>query len=254
VLESEIVGFQDYQYKRNHQGNYHRVLDRPTHEKLLEFYGTHLYLCSEFVDATILERSHIEMESLAQCAFQKERGRLDRLTSFGISPDRTSRLLELGCGCGAFLSLWEHQGFGTPEGIDISTLAIPVSARLWRKSLNISVGEISETLSGRPSQKSGSYDIVAAFDIIEHIWKPEPVIQQIHSLLKPHGLCVIEVPIVSPLWSWKQVTNFELFYPQHHLHLFTRQGIEAIFAEAGFTTQYKTPSRNGANYFMVFER
>jgi SAM-dependent methyltransferase len=251
--DSDITKFKDYQYKRNSNGSYHRILDESTYLTLREYYSTHIDIGGRFRDASILTYSDFILNSLAKSELRKANQWLDEFAYFGIPRNRELRLLELGCGCGAFLLLFENESFGISEGIDISTLAVAVTARLWPKTLNIIVGEIIDTLS-KSSEKFGLYDIVTAFDIIEHIWDLEATARLIHILLKPHGLCVVEVPVISPFWTWEQVTHFRLFHPKHHLHLFTPSGISKLFREANFTIKHATLSNHKSKYFMVFEK
>jgi SAM-dependent methyltransferase len=51
---------------------------------------------------------------------------------------------------------------------------------------------------------SGSLDVVMAISVIEHVWDPLGTLKQIHRLLVPGGVCLINVP------SWRGKRYLEL--------------------------------------------
>jgi SAM-dependent methyltransferase len=60
-----------------------------------------------------------------------------------------------------------------------------------------------------------SFDLVCAFDVIEHIDDGEPALQEIYRVLKPDGSMIITVPALMSLWSQHDDVN-------HHYLRYTK--------------------------------
>ena len=64
------------------------------------------------------------------------------------------------------------------------------------------------------------FDVVGAFDVIEHIKEDEQVLSQIHASLKPAGLMLLTVP--QHAWLWSAADEYachERRYAASDLHL-----------------------------------
>lgn len=104
-------------------------------------------------------------------------------------------LLEVGCGTGFVLS-GVAQAF--PEariaGSEIYTAGLTFAAK------RLPYVELLQMDARRlPYEKE--FDVVAAFDVIEHIAEDELVLQNFYRAVKPGGLCLITVPQHDWLWS-----------------------------------------------------
>lgn len=62
-------------------------------------------------------------------------------------------------------------------------------------------GKLPQALELLPS---GSLDVVMAISVIEHVWDPLGTLKQIHRLLVPGGVCLVNVP------SWRGKRYLEL--------------------------------------------
>ncbi len=109
-----------------------------------------------------------------------------RLVERGAPTDRTPRILDIGCAFGAFLSALnpEWQRFGT----DVSQFATDRAAAAvpGAKFARADIDEIPF---------SGPFDIVTAFDVIEHIASLDAVAALVRSRLAPGGHFVFVVPV-----------------------------------------------------------
>jgi SAM-dependent methyltransferase len=108
------------------------------------------------------------------------------LVERGAPTDRAPRILDIGCAFGAFLSALnpEWQRFGTDVSqfaTDRAAFAVP-GATFARAD----IGEI-------PFQ--GPFDVITAFDVIEHIPSLEGVAAFVRSRLMPGGHFVFVVPV-----------------------------------------------------------
>lgn len=101
----------------------------------------------------------------------------------GLSSE--GRLLEVGCGLGGFLRV--AAPYYTLEGMDISAYAAETARR--RLGVTVRQGDLSsERLT------DGRYDLVAAFNVLEHISDPLPALRKIAAALTPGGWLAGSVP------------------------------------------------------------
>lgn len=104
-------------------------------------------------------------------------------------------LLEVGCGTGFVLS-GIAQAFPQAKiaGSEIYTAGLAFAAR------RLPSVELLQ-MDARKLPYVEEFDVVAAFDVIEHILEDELVLQNFHRAIKPGGGCLITVPQHQWLWS-----------------------------------------------------
>ena len=96
------------------------------------------------------------------------------------------KLLDIGCGKGFFLEYAER--FSEAYGVDISRYAIEKASQGLR-SPKLFIQDAT-----RLGFKSGYFDVVTCFDILEHLEEPELTVKECSRLLKERGILVISVP------------------------------------------------------------
>ena len=88
---------------------------------------------------------------------------MKRLKNLGFTEN--SRILELGCGVGAFTSLLSKKiKNGLVEAVDISDKSIENAKKLEKKNIQFSVGDV---VYYQP--KNSNFDFITLLDVIEHI-------------------------------------------------------------------------------------
>lgn len=104
-------------------------------------------------------------------------------------------LLEVGCGTGFVLS-GIKQAFPSARtaGSEIYTAGLAFAAK------RLPGVELLQ-MDARKLPYEAEFDVVAAFDVIEHILEDELVLQNFYRAIKPGGGCVITVPQHQWLWS-----------------------------------------------------
>ena len=125
-------------------------------------------------------------------------------------------VLDVGCGNGALGSLFTNCDY---HGLD--PYAGPeADARVTRESLD-------EHLAGH----AGSYDMVVAFHVIEHVPDPVEFASKLTALLKPSGLLVLAAPLaISPMTA---IPNFPMNAPPHHLTWWSCTAFRALAERLG---------------------
>ena len=112
---------------------------------------------------------------------QRNRNRLEII----LGRKREGALLEIGCGKGEFLQL--AASYFQVEGIDISKYAVDSSKRLING--RIRRGDVEHT-----HLQANTYNVIAAFNVFEHLKKPDIAINKVYNALRNGGLFIGSVP------------------------------------------------------------
>ncbi len=133
----------------------------------------------------------------------------------------TRDMMELGCGTGFVSSAVER------ERPDIKLTATELYADgavlAARRLKNATVLQID----ARDIPFESEFDLVGAFDVIEHIGEDKQVLCEIHRSLKSGGGLLLTVPQHPALWS--RVDDFS-----HHKRRYTRPELMSKVEESGF--------------------
>ena len=109
------------------------------------------------------------------------------------------RMLEVGCGFGFILAALEkrYETFG----LDVSAHAIEQCRRIAPRSQ----GSVADLERGLPEQLArGTFDLVLARYVLEHLHDPQTVMRDLAGLLRPGGFLLFAVPNTESLGArWK---------------------------------------------------
>ncbi len=151
-------------------------------------------------------------------------------------------LLDVGCGFGYFLNLARDAGY-LVEGIEVSkTLTLEAKSRF---DINIESGSILEINPNR------AFNILTAWDMLEHVIDINQMLNKFKECLTPDGLLLLRVPDFSfmqnhlPIDFLASYTKnvFPLSINQHYHH-FSRQSLEIFLSKAGFKVLEWWPSQD----------
>ena len=128
-------------------------------------------------------------------------------------PAQGAELLEIGCGTGHNLAMLSE--FGRVHALEVDPAAREIAQkRLGRPVLSAPLPEID----GVPQHH---FDMVGAFDVIEHIEDDHAAVASIAQCLKPGGKFVMTVPAHQWMWSAHDVVN-------HHHRRYSKKGLRAL--------------------------
>jgi len=119
-----------------------------------------------------------------------------------IIPNRQDlAILDLACGAGHFLYCLKKRGYKNIRGIDIAEKQLEIA-----KSMGISEVEKADIFEYLPAHKE-NFDVVVAFDIIEHLKKDEvfKLLDAIRESLRPQGVVIIHTINASSLFVARSV-------------------------------------------------
>ena len=132
-------------------------------------------------------------------------------------PPADAAILELGCGTGHNLAMLG--GFGHVDGLELDDEARAMSeVRLGRKVMSSPLPELEEV-------SDGHYDLIGAFDVIEHIDDDAAALASIATKLKAGGTFIMTVPAHQWMWSAHDVVN-------HHKRRYSKHGLQRLISRS----------------------
>ena len=122
-------------------------------------------------------------------------------------------VLDVRCGSGHNLPMLGE--FGTVDAVELDDQARAIAARrLGRPVMNAPLPE----LDGVPDRH---YDLIGAFDVIEHIQDDRGALESIAKKLKPGGTLLMTVPAHQWMWSSHDVLN-------HHKRRYSKGSLKRL--------------------------
>lgn len=109
-----------------------------------------------------------------------------------VKNPKQTKILNVGSGTGATVPLLER--FGQVTNVEVSDEAIALSKEKGITDI-IKVDGIKLPI------KTNSYDVVVAFDVLEHIEDDQGALKEWWRVMKPGGTLMITVPAYQWLWS-----------------------------------------------------
>jgi SAM-dependent methyltransferase len=134
------------------------------------------------------------------------------------------RLLDVGCATGRFLQQMAAVGWRV-SGIELDAVA---AAKARTVTPDVVIGDPADV-----SLPPGSFDLITAFHVVEHLPDPAAALRRMLGWLAPHGLLIVEVPNVGG-WGGTLFGRFwsGLDFPRHLVH-FTPATMRALVERCG---------------------
>jgi SAM-dependent methyltransferase len=136
-------------------------------------------------------------------------------------------LLEIGAGAGFFLKAAERAGWKV-SGTEILEAGIDFA----RSRLGLEITHEAAEQLGAPDR---SADVVAMFEVIEHLLDPRVVLRRVRSVLRPGGLVVLSTPNFNSLSRRALGSGWAVLSPAEHVYYFTKGSLRQLLTQAGFS-------------------
>lgn len=181
--------------------------------------------------------SFLKLRPIAESSFGKN-GRYSLVTEV-LAANPVDKLLELGCGWG------EHCAHMMQYAADVTGVDIVLPKwvqNVSRPNLALIEANANEQLPFAPA----SFDAIIGMMVVEHLFDPFKVVAELRRLIKPNGVVILNLPLVT---SWKNrlnllfgrlpQTSYAGWFEQRewdggHLHYFSWPMITKLMATAGF--------------------
>jgi SAM-dependent methyltransferase len=136
---------------------------------------------------------------------------------------RGKSLLEIGCAYGFFLQLAAEQGLRA-RGVDITECGV----RFARESLGVDA-----ELGDYPSMRCDPVDMIAMWDTVEHLARPDRFIAKAASDLVPGGLIAVTTGDIGSANARMRGRRWRMIHPPTHLHYFSVPTLSRLLARHG---------------------
>lgn len=136
-------------------------------------------------------------------------------------PDK-ARILEAGCGTGGNLEMLGS--LGELEAFEYDAIAREIAEH--KSALDIPFGALPHDIP-RPENR---YDLIALFDVLEHIENDTETLSGLSTRLSEGGRIFVTVPALPWLWSGHDVRH-------HHFRRYTRKSLAQAAEDAGLEVE-----------------
>ena len=155
---------------------------------------------------------------------------------------RQGRLLDVGCGNGAFLKLAQTAGWSV-QGIDFDPIAVDEARR---QGLAVELGGIDQL-----ADQGQTYDWITCSHVLEHVHEPQQLLQSLHRLLRPGGTLWLQTPNLESIGHRVYGSHWVGVDAPRHLTLLTRPALRSVLEKVGFQIQFRRLSLLSAMAFYA---
>lgn len=158
--------------------------------------------------------------------FTARRAIVKRFLQANLPSSHGLKVIDVGCGTGGMLPLLAEFGHDV-TGLDTSDDALKF-AQTRAPSARLLKGQLPD---GLPAGEQ--FDLITAFDVIEHIPDAVSALKVLRGALTPNGRLVVTVPAFQFLWSDHDVLN-------HHQRRYNDALLREHLSGAGFTPEHSS--------------
>ncbi len=170
-------------------------------------------------------------------------GRLKEIVTGFASHRLTNKLLDVGCGTGAFLEAATSLGWEA-TGVEISATAIQIAA-----SKGLSVVDDCDMLP------SDSFDVIIMSEVLEHVLEPMDLLTAARRLLRRGGLLWATTPHGNGVSMRLLRSRWSIVSPPEHVQLFSIEGASRLLQRANLSpVRIKAESVNPYELMAAFRR
>ena len=153
-----------------------------------------------------------------------------KYTELAAHFNRPGRVLDIGCGLGEVLSVFQEHGWDC-TGIEFN----PFAAGYAKEQFGLHV--INKSIYDFDG--ADRYDLIMLWGVLEHFYDPNMVLRKIHSLLEENGRLLIEVPSADSLlvryYERTRRPVDRIIEGDRHIMLFSLRALTEMLGRAGFS-------------------
>lgn len=191
-----------------------------------------------------LYEEHVSTQhSEANPYFQKLAKKL--ISDFSLS--EKSKILEIGCNCGALLKIIRDQSDASVYGVEPSKSM----KEIWQeRGLQIVNGYMNGE-TANVVEKFGPFDLIYFRHVFEHIPDPVEFIKLVSQLLARDGIIALEVPYLVSIFDLGRVENVSY----SHLNHYCIRSLDAIFKKFGMgLISHSLETTDGGSIVAYFKK
>jgi 2-polyprenyl-3-methyl-5-hydroxy-6-metoxy-1,4-benzoquinol methylase len=151
----------------------------------------------------------------------------------------TPRLLDYGCGTGAFLTKCINKGFDS-TGLEPSSKARKIAVQNTGLQIVESIADLTE-----------SYDVITLWHVIEHIPDLNEILQSLKGKLKKNGIIFIAVPNPNSYDAEYYGEHWAGFDVPRHLWHFSKESMTRLLIKNNLQVKRIIPMKLDAYYVSI---
>ncbi len=135
-----------------------------------------------------------------------------------------AEILEVGCGSGGNLEMLSQYG-------RVYAAEYDATARQVAREKGVAENVESIELPDNTAFADKKFDLIVAFDVLEHIEHDQKTLEVLKGQLKDNGMIFLTVPAFQFLWSAHDTDH-------HHFRRYNRAGLTGLLKAEGFNIKY----------------
>ncbi len=159
-----------------------------------------------------------------------------RLEMLKYLPSQAKKVLDIGCGNGAFASLVKQKNDAEVWGIELMEEEAKVAVSVLDK---VFIGVCEKYIEDLPENY---FDVIYMNDVLEHLADPYSVLEILKSKLAPKGVLISSIPNVRFFRTFSKVLfSKDWKYEEYgvmdktHLRFFTGKSIKRMYEDLGYS-------------------
>lgn len=204
---------------------------RPSDDKLGDYYDS-----SDYISHTDSKKSFVDrVYQLVRNYALKQKLKL--INSFGTE---SKSILDIGAGTGDFLATCKNNGWDV-QGIEPNEKARKIAQEKSGIDLKSEISNL----------KSGQYDVITMWHVLEHVPNLNETITELRNLLKPKGSLVIAVPNHKSFDAQHYKEYWAAYDVPRHLWHFSQASVRNLFSKQNMEVVKILPMKFDAYYVSL---
>lgn len=201
-------------------------IDRPTQKWVENFYTEEWDTAQGVNNEVVIKERREEFAKHGFAGFKN--ARLNQVMRFlqhnNLSKERS--ILDIGCGFGTSLKLFEKFGFKNLYGIENSRHRAAVASSAY--DLHTMTGAFEDPAVQQSCRTSGPFGLIISHHVMEHVYDPQKIIRLAADLQEKNDYLMMSMPNLKGEPSMQTM----IYWP--HLHSFTKESFARLLARYGY--------------------
>jgi 2-polyprenyl-3-methyl-5-hydroxy-6-metoxy-1,4-benzoquinol methylase len=232
VCEDYLVSNQKFKIQQCQQCNFRLTNPRPDNNSIGAYYKSDQYVSHNDKGGGLINTAYRLVRNYTLRS---------KLTLINKLTGKPGKILDVGCGTGAFLESCREGGW-LVTGMEPD----PDARAIAREKLKADIKPDLKALAG-----TEPFDIISLWHVLEHIPNLDESINQLRQLLAEQGTLLIAVPNSDSYDAQLFREYWAAYDVPRHLHHFTPSTIELLFNKHGFKLVKQLPMVFDAFYIAM---